>query len=180
MLNDAVNGFDIRYLGVSNWSFERIKKANDYASKKGLKPIIASQLQYSIARVNKVPDDIFVMTPEEYEKYCKTDLNIFGFSAQAKGFFAILAEHGAEKLSQSHKEEFLNNYNLELFERLHKMANEKGISVATLVVSALINNPDLNTFAQIGPTTIEQLSTSLSAAEVTLTDSERNYLLNIN
>ncbi|MBR4099503.1 MAG: aldo/keto reductase [Clostridia bacterium] len=179
MLNDAVKGYDVRYLGVSNWSFDRIKRANDYAASKQLKPIIASQIQYSIAKVNIAPDDIFVMNDNEYAKYCQSDLNVFGFSAQAKGLFAILEDKGAENLPDLHKTEFLNAYNLKLFERLKELANKKNTTVSTLVLAALINDSKLNTFAQIGPVTQEQLETSLKATTVSLTDSEREFLFDI-
>jgi len=176
MFNDAIHGFDVKYLGVSNWSFDRIERANNYAVLHDLKPIIASQIQHSIAKINPVLEDIFVMNEYEYDKYCKSDLNVFGFSSQAKGFFAKLDDKGLEGLSNGYKSEFLNEYNLKLFERLKILAEKNNTTVSTVALVALINDLKLNTFAQIGPRTIEQLENSLKATDIILTNVDMEIL----
>lgn len=166
MFNEAVKDFDIRSLGVSNWSFDRIKQANDYAAVKHLRPIIASQIKHSVAKVNTAPDDIFVMTEGEYDKYSKSELNLFAFSAQAKGFFTRLEESGKDGLTDMHKTQYLNEYNLKLAEKLKEIADKNQVTVSTIAVAMLINDTKLNTFAQIGPKTVEQLEALLDATNV--------------
>lgn len=177
MFNDVISGFDVKYLGVSNWSFDRIKRANDYALAHNLKPVIASQIQYSIAKINESPKDIFAMNEQEYLKYCDSNLNIFGFSSQAKGFFAILDDGGVEKLTDAHKAEFLNDYNIGLFKRLKTISKKYNTSVSTLVLATLIGDSRLNTFAQIGPTEIGQLGSSLEATNVNLSNEDLEFLI---
>ncbi len=166
MLNEAVKDFDIRSIGVSNWSFNRIKRANDYAVSKQLRPIISSQIKHSVAKVNTAPEDIFVMNESEYDKYCKSELNLFAFSAQAKGFFTRLEEKGVEGLTDTHKTQYLNDYNLELAKKLKEIANKNNVTASAVALAMLINDTKLNTFAQIGPKTVQQLDALLEATKV--------------
>lgn len=178
-LNEVTDG-RARYIAASNWSCDRLIKANEYAIKNNFKPFIAGQIQYSIARINKevTGADIFVMTDEEYEKYKNSGLNVFGFSTQAKGFFIMTAEGGVESVPEGVRAEFLNDYNLTLLEKLKNLAAEKNVSIPALVPAVLTSDEDVNTFAQIGPQTVGQLESSLEAADLKLTGKERDYLLN--
>ena len=177
MLNKVANNKHSKYFGVSNWSYDRIKKANDHAKKNGLRPIIATQIQHSIAKVNNVADGIFVMTDDEYKKYEKDDLNVFGFSSQAKGFFAIMADAGEDKLPQSTKDEFYNERNLAILERIKEFSKNKCVGVPAVVLAALISDTKINTFAQIGPQNVNELKASLTAMEFEITPEERAELL---
>ncbi len=176
MLN-SVAGKNARYLGVSNWSYDRIKTANDYAKAHGLKPIIASQMRHTIAKPNCADDGIFSMTESEYEKYAADTLNVFAFSAQAKGFFALLDIGGIECLSDWARKDYLNNYNLSMYERIKAVANEHGTNVSAVVLAALIADDKVNTFAQIGPRKLDQLISSLSDSDLELTATERKFII---
>ena len=178
-LNEVTNG-RARYIAASNWPCDRLIKANEYAIKNSLRPFIAGQIQYSIARINEefIGPDIFVMTDSEYEKYKNSGLNVFGFSTQAKGFFIMAAEGGIESVPDGVKAEFLNDYNMKLLEKLKKLAKEKNVSIPALVPAVLTSDEEVPTFAQIGPQTVGQLDSSLEAADLKLTKEERDYLLN--
>ena len=173
MLNAAVKGFKVGALGVSNWSLDRIEEANRYAAREGLRPIVASQIQYSVARINATPDDILAMDEREYEGYCKTDLNLFAFSSQARGLFSVM-EKGClpEKYSS-----YNNEYNFSLFERLKEASLGKGVTAAQMALSSLISDEKLNVFALVGAKNTQQLGLCTSAADISLTQSEREYIL---
>ena len=176
ILNEAVDE-RARYLGVSNWSYDRIKEANDWAMQNNLRPIVASQIQYSIAKTVSVPSDIYAMTPEDYKKYCNDNLSVFAFSSQSKGFFALFEKGGEDALSPAAKREFLCQENIKMLERLKKLAQEKGTDVSNLSLAALICDLNLNTFAQIGTKNVSRLSATLAASEITLSEEERNFIL---
>lgn len=178
MLNEAAPVEQAHYLGVSNWTYERIRSANDYAKAAGLRPIIASQIQYSIAKLNQAAYGIVAMDDDSYARYSRDDLNVFGFSSQAKGFFAIMQTGGETALPERTSHMFLNDTNLKRFYRLKEMSAQKGISVPTLVLAALISDPVLNTFAQIGPRQLAELEASLAGADAVLSPEERAYLVN--
>ena len=177
ILNEAVSKDGARYLGVSNWTYDRIKRANTYAQEKSLRPIIASQIQHSIAKLNKAAYGITAMDEVQYEKYSLDDLNVFAFSSQAKGFFAIMEKGGEAALPEKTKQMFWNERNLERFHRLKTMAQEKNVPIPALVIAALVCDEKVNTFAQIGPRTLTELDSSLEEANLRLTQEERIYLL---
>ena len=177
MLNESAPQQYAHYYGVSNWTYDRIKKANAHAAKKGLRPIIASQIMYSIAEVNYVDAGILAMDNNEYEKYCTDDLSLFGFSSQARGFFAIMAANGEEALPPSAKRDFINERNLKILERLNETSIAKNVTVSDLVLATLVGDKKLNTFAQIGPKNVAELEVSVQSMNVSLTEKERNYIL---
>lgn len=179
ILNEAVSKDGARYLGVSNWSYDRIKQANTYAREKSLRPIIASQIQHSIAKLNKVAYGITAMDEEQYAKYSADDLSVFAFSSQAKGFFANMEKGGEAALRQNTKEVFLNDVNVARFCRLKNMAQEKNTTISALVIAALFCDNNVNIFAQIGPRTLAQLDASLESSDLSLTQEERAYLLDV-
>ncbi|MBQ9915415.1 MAG: aldo/keto reductase [Clostridia bacterium] len=176
-VNRVTEGGGAHYLAVSNWSYDRIRAANDHAAKCGLRPFIASQIQHSIAKVNAVAEGITVLTEEEYAKYETDNLNVFGFSSQAKGFFAIIAEKGEGALPAATRAEFYNQTNLARLDRVKALAEEKGASVPAIVLATLFADDKVNTFAQIGPQSVAELDMSLSAVAVTVTAEERRKLL---
>ncbi len=174
---NRVVGNKAGYLGASNWAYDRIKKANDYAVKNGLKPFIAGQMRHSIAKLNYEKPDIFSMTDSEYAKYAEDNMSIFCFSSQARGFYAILDKSGESALSDFVKGELYNDYNIEVFKKLQKLAAEKNTTVAALVLSVLIADVKVQTFAQVGSRTTQELSLSMSALDVDVSEQERKLIL---
>lgn len=164
MLNEAAPAKHAHYLGVSNWTYDRIKRANEHANAYGLRPIIASQIQHSIAKLNNAAYGIVAMDDASYEQYCKDQLNVFAFSSQAKGFFAILEGGGEAALPARTRQMFYNDVNLKRYNSLRQMSAEKGVSIPTLVIAALVADHRVNTFAQIGPRKLDELEFSFLTA----------------
>ena len=177
MLNEAAPKEYAHYLGVSNWTYDRIRTANNHAKKCGLRPIIASQIQYSIAKPNYQPFGIVAMTDSEYRKYTADTLNVFAFSSQAKGFFSKLDTQDADALPDNIKKLYLNQQNLNTAEKLKELSQVTGLPIPSLVLAALLSNPDFPVFAQIGPRRLEELFSSLQAMDATLSASQRDWLL---
>lgn len=179
IMNEILDTGKAKYIAVSNWGYDRIRAANDYAKSNGLKPFIAGQIQYSVGKPNPefVDKLIYTMDDAEYQKYAADTLNVFAFSSQSKGFFAMLDSIGEDKIPQAVKDEFLNAHNLELYNRLKEMSKEKNVSISALMLSALTSDDNVNTFVQIGPRKIEYLTDSMSAKDLRLTPDERGYLM---
>lgn len=177
MFQEAIPAEQAKYLGVSNWAYDRVKRANEHAKKYGLRPIIASQIQYSIAAVNRPIYGITAMGKREYDQYKKDNLNVFAFSSQASGFFAIVEKGGIESLPQGIRDMYLNEKNLALFEKLKVLSARKKETVPALVLAALTSDPNVNTFAQIGPRTLRELEVSLKGADTCLLEEDRRMLL---
>ena len=177
MLNEAAPTANAHYLGVSNWTYDRINAANEHARNNGLRPIIASQIQHSIAKLNQAAYGIVAMDDTSYVRYSKDTLNVFAFSSQAKGFFAIMDNGGEAALPERTKGMFLNETNLIRYQKLKDMSLKTGVAIPTLVLAALISDPAVNTFAQIGPRQLSELEASLQGADTVLSQKERENLL---
>lgn len=177
ILNKVTEGGRVGYLGASNWKYDRIKAANDHALKNGLKPFVAGQMRHSIAKINYQTSGILCLDNSEYNKYCEDNLNVFGFSTQARGFFAILAEKGEAGLSDFVRNELFNDHNVTIFEKLKILAKEKNTSVAALVLAVLIADKKVTTFAQVGSRTPEELALSMAALEIEISEEERRFVL---
>lgn len=95
VLNDFYESGKIHFIGVSNWTTQRIEEANKFAEENGMEPIRISQINYSLAHssVETFGDNTLVcMDTKEFRWYKKHDFPVMAFSPQAKGFFAKLAK----------------------------------------------------------------------------------------
>jgi len=176
-LNKVTEGGRVGYLGASNWKYDRIKAANDHAIKNGLKPFVAGQMRHSIAKINYKTAGILSLDETDYNKYCEDNLNVFGFSTQARGFFAIMDKKGEQGLSDFVRNELFNEHNVAIFEKLKILAKEKNTSVAALVLAVLIADKKVTTFAQVGSRTAEELALSMAALDVKISEEERHFVL---
>ncbi len=181
ILDRHVKSGKVRHLGASNWRYERIRKANDYAKKNGLTPFIASQIQYSIAHLNEnsLINNMLGMSymDEEYQKYASDELSMFSYSSVAKGFFNLAAIGLFDKISDSAKKEYMNEYNLALAEKLKRVSEEKGVNLSALVLSLLVSDKKLNVFAQVGTRKLSHLREAFEFDCVKLSDGEITEIL---
>ena len=79
------------FIGVSNWTSDRIAEANRYARKKGQVQIAASSILWNIGKLgrNNLQDNTQVyMSEAEYSWYLDNRLPVFAYSAQAVGYFS--------------------------------------------------------------------------------------------
>lgn len=177
-LHDIYLTGGVRCFGVSNWKYERIVAANRYNAKKGYAPIVASQIQYSVASANKcaLMPGIIAMDDSEYKKYCADDLAMFAFSSQARGFFSLVNTLGADNISESLKAEYINERNIAVSEKIKTLASEHEVDVSVIVTSSLICDKNLNTFAQIGTNKLSRLEDTMKTCDFILTQQEIDWL----
>ena len=181
-LDVHVKSGKIRHIGASNWRYERILEANEYAKKSGKTPFIASQIQYSIAKLNEgsLINDMLGMSygDAEYNKYSKDDLSMFSYSSVAKGFFNLVATGKMDRISDSAKNEYLNEHNLALAEKLNQLSQEKKTNISALVLALLTEDKKLNVFAQVGTRKISHLTEAFEFDKICLSEQEFDYIMN--
>ena len=100
--NRIMQSGKIGMIGCSNWYVDRIKKANEYAGRTGLKGFMLSQVQWSLAHTHEEylkKHKAVVMSETQYAWYLKNWLPVFAYGAQAQGFFAKAARTGVEAVS---------------------------------------------------------------------------------
>lgn len=166
-----------RLIGVSNWRRQRIEAYNVYADSRGLPRLNASQMQWSLAYTTpQLQGDVtqFFMTPEEYAWYRANSIPVFGFSSQAKGFFAKGAQ-GLEFLSERARHRYLNPENLAKLERVKQMAMKKHMTPTNIALAYVTCNTLPGT-AIFSCSNMAQLKDSMAGADNVLTAEECDYL----
>lgn len=175
-LNSFIRRGAVRFIGVSNWSTERIAAANRYAKKNGLIPLSVSQLNFSLARTTPemLGDDTLVaMNPDEYRWYLEHHFPVMAYSAQAKGFFAKLGCGGAP--TPKILSRYMTEENQTRLKRVKALSKQLGVSPGALALSYLTCNP-LPVSAVFRCRTMEQLADSMAAAAIQLTPDQIAWL----
>lgn len=161
-LNEFLKSGKARYIGLSNWSCERVSEMKKYC------PVIASQIQYSLAEPNYENNDptLEIMNEKEYEYYKKSGLCVFAFASQAKGFFSKMDKGGVDALSEKARERYLNEKSLETYKKIKKLSIETGYTVGELVTGLLVNNSDFHTIPIVGCKNTVQLKESMAGGSI--------------
>ena len=167
-LSDLVHQGKVRYLGSSTYPASQIVEAQWAADRRNLERFVCEQPPYSIL-VRGIETDV-LPTCARY------GMAVIPWSPLAGGWLSGKWRKGADDLT-SHRSRRVpmrydltlpeNQQKLEAADALGKLADDAGIPLVHLAVAWVINNPVV-TSAIIGPRTMEQLTTQLGAADVTL------------
>lgn len=158
-LNGLIKSGKVRHIGASNWSYDRIAEANEYAQNTNQTGFCASQALYNLATRSKVWDTKLAYIEEEKEKYDKGDLPVFAFSSQAKGFFE---KYAANTLSGKAKERYLNEESVKTFERICERAKKDNSTISHTALKMLQEQSKFDVFAIVGPSKLSQLKETLN------------------
>jgi len=114
-MNEFVKEGLIKSWGVSNWSYDRIRDACDYANKSGLEQISATSPQLSLAVPKGLvwPTTTSVSCPSQVDElahYKNMGIEVMGWESLAKGFMAVPDLWQEESLDK----DFLNGPDAEL------------------------------------------------------------------
>ena len=169
-LSDLVRAGKVRYIGSSTFPASQIVEAQWVAERRGRERFICEQPPYSIL-VRGVENDV-LPTCRRY------GMGVIPWSPLAGGWLSGRWRLGAEDLT-SRRSAMLparydlsvpeNQRKLEAADALAKLAEEAGMTLIELALAFVIRHPAV-TAAIIGPRTMEQLESQLSAADVTLSD----------
>lgn len=162
--------------GVSNWSIDRIKKAQDYCKQKGYQGICVNSPSYSLATVKKPRWFGTVYATDEYAKWnTENDITILSWGSQGNGFFGNNPFEG--EVTQDYKDAFYTDENYEKLRRAKELAIEKGRDIESVNIAlAYILSQDLKIAAIIGPRNIEELNSTTKVENVFLNSEDIEYL----
>ncbi len=168
----------VSYLGVSNWTTQRIEAANQWADKHGKPRFEISEIQWSLAYCTPEiwgDDTLVCMTKEQRNWYEAQNMPVMCFSPQAKGLFSKVIAQKADTLSATAQRRFLNATNLALMPKVETLSKELGCSPAALALAYLTSqsNP---TIAIAGSSKVHQITESLQCSNLTLTAEQLAYL----
>jgi aryl-alcohol dehydrogenase-like predicted oxidoreductase len=166
-LTDLVRQGKIRYLGSSSYSGSQIVEAQVAARDRTLSRFVTEQPPYSIL-VRGIEEDVLPTT----QRY---GMGTLSYSPLAGGWLSgkwrkdaaptpTSANRPSARFDMSSD---ANQQKLEVVDALAAIADEAGITMIELAIAFVITHPGI-TSAIIGPRTMEQLESQLSAADVTL------------
>lgn len=156
-------------IGVSNWTTKRIAEANEYARKNGKIEFAASEVQWNMAEFTRKmhrDDTMVAMYPEDYDWYKESRMPVFAYSSQAVGFFSKYPIVGLSGLNPRTRF-FVSDVNIQRCELVQKICKEIGCSPAALCVAYIANN-DVDGYAVIGNSKMEQLEDTMKAMNLVL------------
>ena len=180
-LLDALEGYKnagyIKAYGVSNWSTQRIEKANQYATDKGYSGIVVNSPSLSLAQINEPRWIGCTYADNEYIKWHeKSQIPVLSWASQGSGFFSGISIT-KDILKPDLARVYYNDANVERYNRAHQLAKQKGEQfTATNIALAYVLNQQFPICAVIGPKKVEELVASFHTIDVQLSSEERLWL----
>lgn len=174
-LNEHLEAKRIRAIGASNWSYRRIREANEYAAAHGLTGFAFSSPNLSLAKPNEPRWEGCVSADSETcDWHSGNQLPLLSWSAQAGGFFS--GNFAPDNLTDAEMVRvYYSDNNWERYRRAVKLAEEKQVTPIQIALSYVLHQP-FPTSAIIGPRNPEELDSSIQAMNLPLTPQEVEWL----
>lgn len=175
-LNEHQRAGRIRAFGGSNWSTARLDAANAYAAEHDLSGFTCSSPHLSLA----VPNGeiwtgcLDARDPESTAWYTRTQMPLFAWSSQARGFFSgrFTPE---EDLDETVTRVFYNEGNWERLRRARELGAQRGFSAIEVALAWVLHRP-FPVFPLIGPATPDELRSSVRALELQISPEDVAWL----
>jgi aryl-alcohol dehydrogenase-like predicted oxidoreductase len=165
-LNEHLRAGRVRALGASNWTCERIDEANAYAAANGLEGFCCSSTHLSLATQNEEHWDgtLSAGDPAIRDWHERTQMPLFAWSAQARGFFA---GHESESVARVYD----NEPNRERRRRAQDLAGGRGCTANQVALAWVLAQP-FPVYAVVGVRTVAQLHEAMGALDIELSDED--------
>lgn len=162
--------------GVSNWSVERIKEANDYCIQKDYLGISINSPSFTLADVKKPRWYRAVYVDADYvKKNNEMGITVMSWGAQGAGFFVPLWKDMNAEAPDDIKGAFFTEDNFKKLARVEEVAKKRGVEPINVALAYVLNDR-FDVFASIGPRNKTELLSSLKAQDVHLNPEEIAYL----
>ncbi len=188
-LNQEVARGRVRVLGASNWTYERVAEANQYALRNGLQGFAVVSNNLSLA----VPAEAFyprlISTDRAGEGWHeRTGIPLLSWSSQARGFFTgrytPATEHALQggevvdpdPFTQRMVEVYGTRDNLERLQRARELGEKLGGYSAVQIALAWLLHKPFPVVPVVGPRTRDELASCVRATEVRLTKDQCQWL----
>lgn len=172
--------------GGSNWTYERIREANEYAYKKNLIPFTVSSPNYGLA--DQINDPwgggcVSVSGPLQENArawYIQQGMPVIAYSSLGRGMFSGRVkstdrDNVNNLLDAVAVKGYVSEDNFERLRRCEILAEEKNVTVAQIAM-AFIFNQKLNTFAVVSTSKPERMRANIDALQIKLTENEAAWL----
>lgn len=174
-LNEHIISGAVRTIGVSNWSWQRIQEANDYAAAKGLVGFSFSSPNFSLAKANEPFWAGCVSADDETCAWHEANqIPLFSWSSQARGFFTGRFSPEIRDNADLVRV-FYSEANWERLERAKQLAERKKVTAIQIALAYVLNQP-FPTCALIGAQSLEELRSCDEGSLIQLTREELDWL----
>ena len=169
-LSDLVHAGKVRAIGSSTFPASQIVEAQWVAERRGRERFVCEQPPYSLL-VRGIEADV-LPTCGRY------GMGVIPWSPLAGGWLSGRWRKGQDAPTSSRRQRLPHRFDLSLpgnqrkldaADALAQLAEEAGMTLIEMALAFVINHPVV-TSAIIGPRTMEQLESQLTAADVTLSD----------
>ena len=174
-LNEHVEAGRIRAFGGSNWTWQRLEEANQYAKEHGLIGFSFSSPNLSLAKA-KEPYWAGCVSADQttIEWHEKTQMPLMSWSSQARGFFT--GRYTRDNFENKDLVRvFYNDANWERYDRATELAKQKGVSTIQIALAYVLNQ-SFPCGAIIGPQNEAEMQSCAEAEKITLTKTEIEWL----
>ncbi|WP_424766874.1 aldo/keto reductase [Paenibacillus sp. sgz302251] len=175
ILNEYVKSGVVKAIGVSNWTWQRIQEANDYAKVNGLTGFAFSSPNLSLAKA-KEPfwSGCVSADTETCDWHEEQQFPLLSWSSQARGFFTGRFSPEIRDNADIVRV-FYSDDNWERLERAKRLAADKGVSAIQIALAYVLNQP-FPTCALIGAQTAEELQSCDTGSLIKLSKEEMDWL----
>jgi predicted dehydrogenase/aryl-alcohol dehydrogenase-like predicted oxidoreductase len=176
VMNQLVKAGTVKVFGVSNWTLDRVKRANDYAKRKGLAGIAAVSNNFSLAEmIDPVWGGCLHNSDKRSREWFKrTQTALMPWSSQGRGFFTDRA--GRDKLDDKELSRcWYSPDNFRRRDRAYDLAARKGVEPVAIALAWVLHQP-FPTFPLIGPRTLGETKSSFTALDIELAPKEVKWL----
>lgn len=188
MLNEYHKAGKIGAFGGSNWTTERIQKANNYAMKHNLVPFTVSSPNFSLCRQVNDPwggsaGCVTISGDENKEArqwYRENKIAVFAYSSLGRGLFTGKVksneiEKAKKLLGAGPDYAYCQPENFERLARVEKMAAERNLSVSQVALAWLLKQ-EINAFPIVSSANALRIAENIKALEIELSEEEAKWL----
>ncbi len=174
-LNEYVKAGIVGAIGVSNWTWQRIQEANNYAANKGIAGFTFSSPNLSLAKANEPFWPGCVSADEQTCAWHEQEqLPLLSWSSQARGFFT--GRFTPEDQSNADLVRvFYSDDNWERLARATKLAEQKGVTAIQIALAYVLNQP-FPSCALIGAQSEAELKSCDEGSTIKLTKQEMDWI----
>lgn len=185
-LNRLYEAGTIRCFGGSNWTWDRIEAANEYAYKYNLMPFSISSPNYSLAVQVDNPWGPGCVTlsgdagKQERLFYDQTEMPILAYSSLGRGFFSGLIQSGkpqeaAQILDPAAQRGYMYPENFERLRRAEILSARYQVTVPQIATAWLMNQP-LNVYAIVGAQSGDEMLENIAALDIKISADDLCWL----
>ncbi|NEU57250.1 aldo/keto reductase [Halorussus sp. MSC15.2] len=171
-LDDAVRRGSVRYVGASTTLAYQLAEARRRSEALGLQSFVSMQNHYNL---------LYREEEREMLPYCRENgVGVLPWSPLAKGYLArphAELETTARGRTNDYTDlyPYLEGNGREINERVAELADENGVTMAQIALAWLFHK-DVVDAPVVGTTSIEHLEQAVEALDISLSDSDMEYL----